>query len=489
MRFRVAGCLVCVALVIFLGVVTCKPSIPSMTALLEGKQDMIGKSLAKVGKIASKALPYLHRRDLTVDCALCGIAINEVEGMLVENMTLEAIEQFLKQDVCSWMGQFGTFCDDLIAKLPYVLERLENRYTVSAVCIDLGWCERPFTPFPDPQPVPTYTINLDADPSVRWAQVCSNPTYQQIAQFLMNTVNSILPDRGATIEVIGTVLNDFYYPKEYANEIAGCAAFLGISTGWATLFNLGYEVSDACTSIVVQTSNGEILHGRNLDFWAGMGFTDSLKNMTFIADFVKGGKTLFKATTFAGFVGVLSGIKPGAFSVTINTRFYPQGVGDMFYEIIAAIQEKNASLVSFLSRKTLTNENSFDAGVNNLCNDELIADVYYTVAGSSPGQGAVISRNRQNASDIWRLAPPKQWYLVQTNYDHWKQPPWFDNRVIPAEKVLNSIGQSRVTLTGLMQTLSTKPVLNLQTTYSILSVPRNASWQSWTRWCPFPCVE
>jgi penicillin V acylase-like amidase (Ntn superfamily) len=41
-------------------------------------------------------------------------------------------------------------------------------------------------------------------------------------------------------------------------------------------------VSDACTSIVAQTPDGTVLHGRNLDFWAGMGFTDSLKNLTFI---------------------------------------------------------------------------------------------------------------------------------------------------------------------------------------------------------------
>jgi len=55
-----------------------------------------------------------------------------------------------------------------------------------------------------------------------------------------------------------------------------------VPVGWATLFNLGYEVSDACTSIVAQTTDGTIIHARNLDFWAGMGFTDSLKDMAFI---------------------------------------------------------------------------------------------------------------------------------------------------------------------------------------------------------------
>ncbi len=52
-------------------------------------------------------------------------------------------------------------------------------------------------------------------------------------------------------------------------------------------------MSDACTSIVAQTTDGKILHARNLDFWAGMGFTDSLKEMTIQVEFQKQGKTVF----------------------------------------------------------------------------------------------------------------------------------------------------------------------------------------------------
>jgi len=211
--------------------------------------------------------------------------------------------------------------------------------------------------------------------------------------------------------------------------------------------------------------------------------------MTFIADFQKGGKTQFKTTTFAGFVGALSGIKPGAFSVTIDTRFYPGGIGDMFYEIIAAIEEKNASLVSFLSRQVLARENDFKSALINLSNDELIADVYYILAGVSAGQGAVISRNRINATDVWLLDSPSRWFEVETNYDHWEQPPWFDDRVVPANKAMNAIGQKDISLAGLFSVLSVKPVLNLQSTYTILGVPKNGTWMSWTRWCPYPCVE
>jgi len=357
--------------------------------------------------------------------------------------------------------------------------------------MDLGFCEIPFQLYPDPKNVPTVVVNLDLPPIERWTKICNNPVYQQTAQFLVNTVDQLLAGLGGGefLNEIGQMVNQYYFPVEYAQEIQSCAASLGVPVGWATLFNIGYEVSDACTSIVAQTTDGTIIHARNLDFWAGMGFTDSLKDMTFIADFQRGGKTLFKATTFAGFVGTLSGMKPGGFSVTIDTRFYRQGLWEMFYEIIAAIEEKNATMVSFLSRDVLTQRNDYNAALNDLSNATLIADVYYILAGTKPGQGAVITRNRMNATDVWQIKSPSQWYVLETNYDHWEQPPWFDDRVAPAENALKAIGQSRITWPGLLSVLSTKPVFNIQTTYSIIAIPKNNTYMSWTRYCPYPCVE
>jgi hypothetical protein len=94
------------------------------------------------------------------------------------------------------------------------------------------------------------------------------------------------------------------------------------------------------------------------------------------------------------------------------------------------------------------------------------------LAGSNPGEGAVLSRNRHNATNIWMLDPPSRWFEVQTNYDHWQQPPWFDDRVDPADNSLNALGQKQVSLQGLFDTLTVKPVLNIQTTYTILAVRR-----------------
>jgi len=268
------------------------------------------------------------------------------------------------------------------------------------------------------------------DPDQRWQQVCSIPEYQQQLQAFVKSITELLPNNGKDLEEIGNTLNNHYFPTEYSQEIIGCSQSIGVPSGWLAIINLGYEISDACTSIVAQAPNGTIFHARNLDFWTGIWLTDTLRAMTFQAEFTLGGNVLFHATTFAGFVGALSGQKPEAFSVTIDTRFYPKSEGgfkEMFLEVLAAIEERNASLVTFLSRKVLTNEFNFQSALNNLSNDELIADVYYIIAGVSAGQGAVISRNRINATDVWLLDYPTRWFEVETNYDHWNQPPWYYN--------------------------------------------------------------
>jgi len=205
-------------------------------------------------------------------------------------------------------------------------------------------------------------------------------------------------------------------------------------------------------------------------------------------DWQRGGKTIFTTSSFAGFIGALSGIKPGAFSVTINTRFYPDGIGELFYEVIAALMEQGATLVSLLTREVLTSDADFNTALNDLSNRPLVADVYYTLAGAKTGEGAIISRNRTDAADVWSLTPTR-WFEVITNYDHWNQPPWFDNRVDPANDVMASIGQSAISLDNMFKVLTTKPVFNLQTTYSILSCPATGEYRTYLRYCPYPCVE
>jgi len=305
---------------------------------------------------------------------------------------------------------------------------------------------------------------------------------------MYNFITKLLPGGGVRINELGEKINDVYFPTQYAQEVKGCATAMGIPYGWLAVFQLGYEVSDACTSIISQATDGTVWHARNLDFGAGMGFTSTLKNSTLQVSFQRGGKTVFTATTFGGYLGVLSGMKPGGFSGTVDTRFYPDGWTEIFYEVIAAIEERNASLVSFLLRDVLTEETTYAAALQRLSTTDLIADVYYILGGIS--SGAVISRNRTVAADVWKLDPAAgRWFEVETNYDHWEQPPWFDNRRTPANNHMNAMGRNNINANNLLGVLGMKPTLNLQTTYSIVACPKTGFYETFVRWCKYPCVQ
>lgn len=427
-------------------------------------------------------------KDDNIKCILCGIVVNEVQGMVAENISETEIEKFLTAETCSIMGPMKDICEEMMKMIPDIINNLNNKYPAATVCVDHGYCAVPLTELSDPQPVPTYVIDLDLPPAKRWVEICSVPQYKTVMGDLLTALEGFFDD-STIIADLGKTINQLYFPSEFAQEIQGCAAAMGVDYGWLSWVNLGYEVSEACTSIVAMTKDGKIYHVRNMDFWDGIWLTDHLKNLTMTLEYQKGGNTVFYATSFAGYVGVLSGMKPNAFSISINTRYYPQhGLKNFLYEIVAAIMEKNNSLVSFLSREVMTNENNWASAVNQLSNDALIADVYYTVGGVSAYEGAVISRSRLNASNVWVLNE-SHWYEVQTNYDHWKQPPWFDDRVIPAERAMDALGQDNLSYEGLFGVLSVKPVLNLQSTFTMLTSAAFGNYTSYTRWCPYPCAE
>ena len=198
--------------------------------------------------------------------------------MLEENLTDIYIENKLKDGLCARLsGEYKYFCDLLVDLTPLLIKSIGSKMTASNVCIDLRLCKKPFdhynTTYGD---VPTFEIDLDLPPVQRWTHVCSQPKYSSGWQDVIRILTGGLPDKGAGIADLGRVVNGFMTP-EYAQEIQGCASGLGVDYGFVTWMQIGYEISDACTSIVAQDPAGDIIHVRNLDFWDGITLTDQLK--------------------------------------------------------------------------------------------------------------------------------------------------------------------------------------------------------------------
>jgi N-acylethanolamine-hydrolysing acid amidase len=72
-------------------------------------------------------------------------------------------------------------------------------------------------------------------------------------------------------------------------------------------------------------------------------------------DFQKGGKTLFLASSWAGYVGVLTGVRPNSYSVSINFRRTEKG--NLWQNIKQSL--KGGWPTGFLVRVVLEEDNSF----------------------------------------------------------------------------------------------------------------------------------
>jgi len=266
---------------------------------------------------------------------------------------------------------------------------------------------------------------------------------------------------------------DRYFPQEYVREINGLYALIHetghgdeLTLSMVVGMNMIYEWTSACTSVVAEDTQGVMWHGRNLD-WSFDGY--SLYNVSMFADFKSGGVTQYSGVTWAGYVGLLTGQK-STFSITVDQRDqnYPAGVPDNIKAI------KNGSqLTAFTVREVLTNNKTFSDAVNSIVTIPIAAPIYFIIGGSNTNEAAVVTRDRTQAVDVWKYGVPDvrcaDWYLVETNYDHWLPDNTKDPRQTQAIAALNNMGRANLNATNLFNNvLQTPNVLNTGTQYSII---------------------
>ncbi|BFZ24631.1 hypothetical protein BsWGS_27670 [Bradybaena similaris] len=303
---------------------------------------------------------------------------------------------------------------------------------------------------PDPRTkVGTFIINLDQPPEKRWTTLAKvmGPGIQQLLESFKQYAKDWTKAADAIIHFVDTKGGslDGTLPYPFAGEISGFANDSGINLGELLLYNLFYEFFTVCTSIVAEDPNGTLYHARNLDFGLFLGWdiknktwaiTEKLRPLIVNLDWQRGGQTVFKSTNFAGYIGILTAVKPKLFTLTMNERF------------------------------------NIDGGF---------------IGGNSSGQGAVITRSREGAVDVWGMRNASGWYILETNYDHWKAPLIVDDRRGPAHKCMDKMGQKNVGFAGIFNVLSSQPVLNKLTTYTALMHVASGNLTTFIQTCKDPC--
>ncbi|XP_069049445.1 acid ceramidase [Lepisosteus oculatus] len=344
-----------------------------------------------------------------------------------------------------------------------------------------------------------YTVNLDLPPRQRWTQVISDKKTElgAMIQVIKDFANAFVPS-GKLIELVDKDLPLILdtLPSPFNEEMKGIADASGLPLGEVILFNVFYEVFTACTSLIAEDTSGNLYHGRNLDFGLFLGWdmknkswavTERLRPLVVNLDFQRNKKTIFKSTNFAGYVGMLTGIKPNTFTLTMNERFSLDGGFIGILEWI--LGRRDGVWMSFLTRSVLENATSYDDAKNQLSKTKMLAPAYFILGGNRSGQGCVITRSRRASLDIWEIDLERgRWYVLETNYDHWKEPLFLDDRRTPAMKCMNQTTQAKIAPATIYNVLSTKPVLNKLTTYTTLMDVSKGKLESYIRECPDPCM-
>lgn len=191
------------------------------------------------------------------------------------------------------------------------------------------------------------------------------------------------------------------YP--YRKELTALSNELGHSMLELGAMNLLYDISQlehfglGCSAGVINSKEHGPVHVRNLD-WG----IDGLGEMTRVVHMnSKFGP--YVSVTFPGFIGVLSGMAPNRFSISLNWAPPP---------------EKKPSLAGvrlsppIAIRYVLENAETYQDAVKMLSEIKLTCSASFVVCGVHENEGAVVERWEGSNTQIYLGAAP----LVQTNH-------------------------------------------------------------------------
>ncbi|EPS38533.1 hypothetical protein H072_7678 [Dactylellina haptotyla CBS 200.50] len=173
---------------------------------------------------------------------------------------------------------------------------------------------------------PKYVVNLDLPPRQRYQQIGKDYKEKILTLTpLFDEVLSPVPYKGVVSFIARAILRRVHTSEEQ-EEIKGLVEVTGVPLYLMIAFNTFLDTFMGCTSGAVRLvpdpnkvdgldeDRDKMVHFRTLDW--GM---DGLRSLLIEVDYQRGGKTIARAITYAGFVGVLTGVRK-SLSISLNFR-------------------------------------------------------------------------------------------------------------------------------------------------------------------------
>lgn len=322
--------------------------------------------------------------------------------------------------------------------------------------------------------VPEFQIDLSLPEEQRWCHVIDR---------MKAPTQALLAEAGNELTNVPSFVRGFFawlYRRSgglYAGEMRSLGEQLGASQGTITVLNCAYELSHlqlprvlGCTAGIRHQEGQGMVHVRTLD-WP----LTTMGAATCLFRFKQGARE-FVSVGVPGQVGVLSGMVPGGYSVTIN--WAPPG------------RNPNFSFgPMFLLRNVLETCNRYERAVEILKRTPLSSSVFFTVCGVNPGQACVIERGQRKA-----VVRPldENGLVVQANHhiagcfaDNNKKMNQLENAeflrdsAVRAAQLYSRLVQRSDTDFGGM--LDVEPVMNNETVQKMVFCPATGYVKAWRR--------
>jgi len=276
--------------------------------------------------------------------------------------------------------------------------------------------------------VPSFDINLDEAPEVRWMGVASYYKPE-----IINLLEKIIPpvDIDTQDQATGqdAWVDKVVFDPEYEAELQGFVTAINhpsVDVKRLKWLNMLYEMDSpytaGCSDVLWAMPNGRVMHGRNLDDFSEDAKMVDWPAITFDATLHRNGIPLLKMTNWPGTIGVHTGMRfasggMGGYAVAQNTR----SPNDWQENLAAA--GRGGKIFGLVVRRVMEEVSDYDTAVNLIYGASYMAPQYFAISGSGPFEGSVLTIDRLaqhslNSPPIQRLGnSTEDWYLVQTNDD------------------------------------------------------------------------
>jgi len=350
-----------------------------------------------------------------------------------------------------------------------------------------------------------YELNLDYPPRFRWLHIyrsiLSDPEESSNMYSYFNYVERVMAAAGCDAKCKARMVAAFKlrYP-DYFEELDGIseASQRAITIEFLVAAQATYEFSilslgpingpedendlqlpftgPGCTSVLTCDKNRNVLHGRNLDWSNARQFAKTM----FRVNFTRGKKVLFQSDQLYGNVGVLTGVRPNGFSVSINARrLKTNPTLEQFLNCYEDIPLQ-PTLPGF--RYYLENSASYDDVIANLTKAPYCAP-RYSIIGGAFGRGGRFQHNMGPNYEQHSVLIDKEelqctdnsWYVAQCNSDL-NFPRANDTRRDTVMKELDSEGREYASSTvGLFRAMTVPKVKNVNTVHTSVMSPLKGS--------------